>query len=201
MIYREVKKSEYKILADIHIEAFKDFFLTSLGKSFLRTYYKASLKSAESIAICAVDDENKIIGFIIGCIQSKGYHKRLMKQNLLMFLYEGFVIALKKPKALFRLANNLDKTAIITDDGNYAELLSIGVSPESKGAGIGKEMIKRFEEEAKSRRCLTIALTTDYENNETVLEFYKRNGYQIFYVFTSYPNRKMYKLIKDLNII
>jgi ribosomal protein S18 acetylase RimI-like enzyme len=200
MIYREVKKSEYKILADIHLEAFSDFFLTSLGKSFLRTYYKASLKSNESIAICAVNDENKTIGFSIGCIRSKGYHKRLIKQNLVLFLYEGLIIALRKPKALFRLANNLDKTAIITDDGNYAELLSIGVSPDSKGAGIGKEMLKLFEKEAVIRGCLKIALTTDYENNETVLEFYKRNGYQILYEFTSYPNRKMYKLIKDLNI-
>ncbi len=199
MICRKINKSEYKKLTDIHFFTFKDFFLTSLGKRLLNTYYKACLRSKESISVCAMNNKDQMVGFCIGCIQSKGYHKRLLKQNLFQFIVQGFIILLSKPNALFRLANNLDKNKNKKDDGNYAELLSIAVLPEIKGEGIGKKMIKMFEEEALINGCKKIALTTDFNKNDNVIEFYRKTGYKVFYEFTSYPNRKMYKLIKDLN--
>lgn len=198
MIYRTPKTSESAILTQIHLAAFKDFFLTTLGKSFLNTYYSSSLKSPESISICAIDENNQIIGFSMGCILANGYHKRLLKQNLLQFSFQGIVILLTKPSALWRLAQNMEKNKITDDNGNYAELLSIAVSPDTKGAGIGKELIARFESEAKAKGCIKVALTTDYYNNDDVIAFYKKSGYEVFYKFTSYPNRKMYKLIKTL---
>jgi len=199
MICRKVEKSEYAILAEIHMAAFKGFFLTSLGKSFMNAYYKATLQSNESIAVCAVDEKKNIVGFSFGSTHSKGFHKRILKQNPVLFLLQGIIILFTKPKALFRLANNLDKNANTADDGNYAELLSIAVTPEAKGTGIGKEIIKKFEEEAIHKGCRRIALTTDYYNNGDVVEFYRRTGYRVFYEFITYPDRKMYKLIKDLN--
>jgi hypothetical protein len=60
MIYRSLYKYEYGIVADLHIKAFSDFFLTSLGAGFLRAYYRASLKSNESLAICAIDENGDI---------------------------------------------------------------------------------------------------------------------------------------------
>lgn len=198
MNIRTAAKSEYQAFADIHQKAFDGFFLTALGKGFLKTYYKASLNNSESVAICAVDDENRMVGFCIGCTLSKGYHKRLVKNNLIAFLIQGISILFTKPKALYRLAFNLDKNTIKTDDGNYAELLSIGVLPETKGSGIGKELIKRFEAEAKAKGCTKIALTTDYNNNDEVVAFYKKSGYEVFYEFTTYPERRMYKFIKNL---
>jgi len=198
MLYRKVNKSEYRIISEIHLAAFDGFFLTSLGKRFLNTYYKSCLKSNESIAVCAVDNEDKITGFSFGSLLSKGFHKRIVKQNILLFLSRGMIILLTRPAALLRLANNLDKNANKADDGNYAELLSIAVLPSAKGTGIGKELIKNFEIEAIRKGCKKIALTTDYYNNDDVLEFYKRSGYKVFYEFTAYPDRKMYKLIKDI---
>ena len=198
MIYRTPKTSESAILTQIHLAAFKDFFLTTLGKKFLNTYYNACLKSAESISICAIDESNQIVGFSIGCIQAKGYHKRLIKQNLLQFLLQGIVILFSKPGALWRLAKNMEKNKITIDDGHYAELLSIAVSPKAKGFGIGKELIAQFELEAKVKGCLKVALTTDFYNNDDVIAFYKKSGYEVFYEFTTYPKRRMYKLIKNL---
>ena len=199
MIYRNTKTSESKILTQIHRVAFKDFFLTTLGKRFLNTYYSSGLKSTESISICAVDENDQIIGFSMGCTQAKGYHKRLVKQNFIEFLLQGIAFLFSKPNALWRLAKNMEKNKITHDDGNYAELLSIAVLPNAKGVGIGKKMIAQFEAEAKSRGCTKIALTTDFYNNDDVIAFYKKIGYGVFYEFTTYPNRKMYKLIKELN--
>jgi hypothetical protein len=45
-----------------------------------------------------------------------------------------------------------------------------------------------------------MSLTTDFYNNIKTIEFYKGLGYNIYYDFIAYPNRKMYRMIKDLNI-
>lgn len=196
--YRQLKTFEYSSLINVHLLAFKDFFLTCLGAKFLKTYYKSCLKSNESIAICAVDENENIIGFSVGCLHSKDFHKRLIKQNLVAFMFQGLIILFSKPKAIIRLVNNLEKNTDKNDNGNYAELLSIGVLPDYNGQGIGKELIKKFEEEAKNKGCSEMALTTDFDKNSKVLEFYKSTGYEIYYEFITYPDRKMYKLKKNL---
>ncbi len=198
MKYRIVEISESKELAEIHLKSFKDFFLSSLGERFLTTYYKSCLKSKESIAICATDENENIIGFSVGCQHSKGFHKKLIKQNFLPFMLQGISILFSNPKAIIRLSNNLGKNSNVEDNGNYAELLSIGVLPSHNGKGIGKELIAKFEEEAIKRGCAEMTLTTDFNENNKVLEFYKGTGYDIYYEFITYPNRKMYKLIKSL---
>jgi ribosomal protein S18 acetylase RimI-like enzyme len=198
MKFRTVKIGESKALADIHMQSFKDFFLTSLGVHFLNTYYKSCIKSNESIAICAMDENENIIGFSVGCTHSKGFHKRLIKQNLVAFMVQGFLILISKPKAIIRLANNLGKNTNTNDSGNYAELLSIGVLPSFNGQGIGKKLIKKFEEEVINHGCTEMTLTTDFDENNKVISFYKSTGYEVFYEFTTYPDRKMYKLKKNL---
>jgi ribosomal protein S18 acetylase RimI-like enzyme len=201
MNYRSITVNESKILAEIHTETFENFFLTTLGRRFLNTYYKSCIKCDESIIICAVNENEDIVGFSVGCERSNGFHKRLIKQNLLAFTLQGLIILFTSPKSIIRLLNNLGKKTDNTDysdKGNYAELLSIAVLPNYKGQGIGKELIRRFEVEAIKKGCSELTLTTDYYNNSNVLEFYKTNGFNVYYEFTTYPNRKMYKLIKNL---
>ncbi len=199
MIYREVAQKEYESLAKLHLKAFDDFFLTTLGYVFLKTYYSSALKSNDSIAVCAVNDNNEIVGFSIGCLKSKGFHKKLILNNFVKFSFQALKILLTKPKAIIHLLNNLEKESNQNDDGNYSELLSIAVSPDCKGLGIGKELIKAFEAQAILKGSKKIALTTDFNLNDDVIAFYRKRGYNVFYEFITYPNRKMYKLIKQVN--
>jgi len=198
MKYRLAKYSDSDILAKIHIQTFHDFFLSSLGYKFLNTYYLACLQSPDSIAICALNDDNEVIGFSIGCIYSKGFHKRIIIRNLFTFLYQAIRISIINPKALIRLSINLEKKANKEDIGDYSELLSIAVSNKYKGCGVGKNLINIFEVEVQKKGSKRIALTTDLNNNEHVISFYKNLGYNLFYEFTTYPHRKMYKLIKEM---
>lgn len=199
MIYRKVKYNEYKILAFIHQIAFPDFFLTNLGEEFLGDYYKACIKSSHSISIGAVDDRGEIVGFAVGSLKSKGFHKNLIFENFFLFTKRAIILILSKPRAIIRLIKNLDKNHSLEDDGKYSELLSIGILHELKGTGIGKDLLFTFEKEVKKRGEKKIALTTDLENNERVIAFYEKCGYKQFYSFTTYPSRKMYKMIKTLN--
>lgn len=198
MIYRTVNKNEYKQLAAIHHDAFKEFFLTSLGLSFLQTYYKVVLTSGLSIAVCAVDENNKILGFSTGSKTKGNYHSKILLSGFFCFLLQALRLIIIRPVALMRLAINLNKSPHPHVAGNCSELLSIAVLPEAKGHGIGKGLLSAYEKEARNAGFSCIALTTDYENNDAVVAFYKSCGYKIFFDFITFPNRRMYKMIKIL---
>ena len=193
-----IKLSDLNEIVEIHMKAFRDFFLTNLGRSFLKTYYKSSILNDDFIGICAINENKEIAGFAIGTVLSKGYHKKLIRQNLFPFIKQVIIIAFKNPFSIVRLYKNLNKTHTSIDDGNYCELLSIGVSGEYKGQGIGKLLIERFETEASAKGCEKVTLTTDYYENDDVVNFYQKRGYMVFYDFFTYPERKMYKLIKEI---
>ena len=199
IIYRKSKVSDSNKIAKIHLKSFPNFFLATLGYSFLKTYYRSCAKSKEAISICAIDNETKkIVGFAVGCLNSKGFNKRLIYSNLGAYFYQTLILLFTKPLALIRLFKNLAKNNDKDDKGNYAELLSIGVSPDHNGLGIGQELLVEFENKITEKVINTITLTTDADSNDSVLRFYKKSGYTVYYDFETFPNRKMLKLIKKL---
>jgi len=195
----KARKQNIESIAEIHIAAFHGFFLTSLGKGFLKLYYSCGLKSKESIFLCALDEGGGIAGFCFGTKLSNGFHKRLIINNLFSFALFGIKLFLSRPKAILRLMVNLEKKVSDKDDGNYAELLSIAVSPNTSQKGIGKALLKAFEEEVKTNNSKRIALTTDLYDNYAVVSFYQNAGYIRFSEFTAFPDRKMLKFIKDIS--
>ena len=197
--YRKSKVSDSNQIAKIHLKSFPNFFLTTLGQSFLKTYYRSCAKSKEAISICAIhQDDKKLLGFAVGCFNSAGFNKRLIFSNLLEYSYQAILLLLTKPIALIRLYKNLAKNNDKDDKGNYAELLSIGVSPNQNGFGIGQSLLVKFENQVREKGINTITLTTDADSNDSVLRFYKKSGYTVYYDFETFPNRKMLKLIKEL---
>ena len=194
---RLLKQGDLSDIVSIHMHAFEGFFLTTLGNSFLKTYYKSVLKTKDSILAGAYIDQ-KLVGFGVGASLAKGYNKRLVRTSLFPFLWEGVKLLFYKPKAIVQLKNNFRKTGEQKDDGRYAELYSIAVEPDVGIRGIGSANIHFFECEAKSQRANRVSLTTDLYENKNVLAFYKKNGYEVYYEFMAYPNRKMVRLIKKI---
>ena len=197
--YRKSKISDSNQIAKIHLKSFPNFFLTTLGYLFLKTYYRSCAKSKEAISICAIDQEDKkLLGFVVGCYNSRGFNKRLIFSNLLEYSYQAILLLFTKPIALIRLYKNLAKNNHKDDKGNYAELLSIGVLPDQNGFGIGQSLLVKFENKVREKDVNTITLTTDADSNDSVLRFYKKSGYSVYYDFETFPNRKMLKLIKEI---
>ena len=185
-------------IVDIHKQAFPDFFLTTLGDGFLRLYYKCMCKSKEAVTLCAVEDD-RVVGFSTTALKSAGFNTRLIKGNIMGFAMEGLKLLFSRPKALFRLIKNFTKKSDdVVDDGEYAELFSIGVLPTCQGKGIGGMLLADTERAVREWGGVKLSLTTDYNNNNSAVAFYQRNGYQVLYKFVAYPDREMYRFIKDL---
>ena len=195
--YRKLKKSDSEEIAKIHLKAFPNFFLTTLGYSFLNTYYQTCVVQKDVIGFCAVEKStNKIIGFSIGCLHSKNFNINLVISNLRLYCNQFFILLFKDPSSILRLIKNLNKANNSFDDRNYSELLSIAVLPKKKKLGIGKNLLNSFEEQVFKRGGKIITLTTDSKSNEKVIKFYNDSGYKLYYNFISYPKREMLRMIK-----
>ena len=199
MKIRQLEISDVDKVVEIHQNTFSGFFLTELGTRFLKLYYASMIKNkASTIAVGIYADDDSLLGFSIGSTESKGYYKRILKSNFFKFCLMGIYLVFTKPMAIIRLMKNMDKVKNESDDGLYCELLSIGISADQKGKGYGKVLLEAFEKEAEKRNLKKITLTTDYDNNDGVIAFYKKAGYEVFYEFTTYHNGKMYKFIKTV---
>lgn len=182
----------------IHKQAFSDFFLTQLGDDFLTTYY-ACFRKAQNGILLGLFENNELCGFCASTTLSKGFNTQLIKNNFIPFSWIAIKLLFLNPKALIRLIKNFTKkNSAFDDNGDYAELFSIGVSPSKQGKGIGRQLLSYLENKLSSKNCNEITLTTDYYDNEKSINFYKNIGYSIFYEFIAYPNRKMYRMNKRL---
>ena len=195
---QEAKKHDIDAIVRIHEQAFPSFFLTKLGSAFLRLYYKSVMDHSDGVLlVCKKDDVP--IGLCAGTVLSAGFNKRLIKANFFQYGIESLKLLFSKPKSLIRLMKNMSKEdSSVGDNGEYAELLSIAVDPTVQRSGAGKTMLLDLENEIKKKGGEKLSLTTDFENNEKAIGFYKSLGYNEWYDFTTYPNRRMWRLIKNL---
>lgn len=198
MTIRNANENDIEGIVRMHCSAFKGFFLTSLGADFLKFYYLNFVRSKETVTLVA-EDGNRVVGFSAATTNCKGFNSRLIKSNLFGFCMLTLKLIFTNPKALLRLVKNLTKkSSEIDDNEEYAELYSIGVDQSQQGKGIGKLMLTKTEVALKHKGVEKVSLTTDYNENEHAIGFYKSMGYKTLYEFVTYPNRKMYRFIKTL---
>lgn len=195
---RKATEVEVNGIVNIHILAFPNFFLTNLGDSFLRLYYKSMCKCEGAVTLCAIED-GEVVGFSTTAIRSAGFNTRLIQDNVAGFILEALKLLFTKPLSLIHLTKNMSKTNSEVDDkGEYAELFSIGVSPDCQGKGVGSKLLAETGRLLTSEGVSIISLTTDKYDNDATITFYQRNGYKVMYEFTAYPNRKMIRYIKNI---
>lgn len=194
----KIKKDDLMKVVKVHKDSFKGFFLTGLGDHFLKVYYDCVRKDDNGILLGFFQD-GQLLGFCAATTIAKGFNVQLVKKNALKFSLISFRLMWTRIGALIRLLKNFSKSdSSLEYDGNYAELLSIGVLSNYHGLGIGKKLLLELEKEMKLKKVSKLSLTTDYDNNEKTINFYKALGYDIYYDFIAYPNRRMYRMIKSL---
>lgn len=197
-IIRQANLDDLDSIVRIHDGAFPGFFLTTLGDGFLKLYYKSVLNSPDGILFVGNSD-NEVVGFCAGTMLSASFNTRLIKSNLISYMWQGIKLLFTHPVRIWHLYKNLSKeNPDVGDKGEYAELLSIGVDPNKQGGGAGKKMLIALEEEVKQKGGAKLSLTTDYEDNDKTIGFYHSLGYNEWYDFVTFPNRRMYRMIKQL---
>jgi ribosomal protein S18 acetylase RimI-like enzyme len=195
---KEARIQHLNQIVQVHLTAFPGYFLSKLGPNFLKVYYRSIIRSKNGISLVIIEKTGEVVGFCVGSKQSLGFHTSLIKNNFPDYLLASLVIIASNPINIIRLIKNLNKKSSSADNGLYSEVLSIAVSPKFKAKGLGNKLLTNFENMALGYGCTEISLTTDFYNNDRIINFYFKCGYAVMDIFFAYPNRKMYRLKKKL---
>lgn len=184
-------KSRVSEVVDVHMKSFTGFFLTFLGRGFLGQLYKGFVEYEGSGLIVAINDKDKIVGFLAYSDDLSGFYKYLIKKHLFSFAWYAGLGFLRKPKIFFRLLRAFTYSKEAKREEKYVELSSIGVIPEAEGIGIGSKLINVLQKKSGLKQYKYIKLETDAENNERANHFYINNGFVLDHEYETHEGRKM----------
>jgi ribosomal protein S18 acetylase RimI-like enzyme len=192
---REASFDEKQVIdrvADIHVLTFQGFFLTFLGKGFVKHLYCSFCKHPDSGLLIAVEDGD-IIGFLAYSSDYSGLFKYMIKTKLVPFAWYSLGAFFRKPKVFMRLVRAFLKPGETKRTEKYVELSSIGVDPDYKGKGVGTKLIDVLKQKVDFQKYEYITLETDAEKNDAAIHFYEKNEFVREREFATAEGRKMYE--------
>ena len=196
---RDANLGDLSAVTDVHMKAFPEFFLTTLGASFVRTMYKAFLLNSNGIFVVTEADAG-VCGFAVGALNSSNKDSKLAMRLLPQFVWAIIPAVLQDPfRVLTRIVRQFFEKNGVPDLPHGAVVLrSIGVFPEFKGLGVASLLLSAFERSALQMGATSLALTTDVLDNERAIQFYRKHGYQITQEFKQDKHRAMFLMLKEL---
>jgi ribosomal protein S18 acetylase RimI-like enzyme len=188
-LIRRMAQQDIVQVASLHIQAFPGFFLSSLGDGFLKELYTSILADPSGIAY--VYENCKLEGFVAGTTHPVGFYRRLLSSRLLYFCLPSMLPMVRQPQIIPRLFRALNSPREADAGEGCGTLMSIAVSPDAQGKGIGKQLVEVYLAEAAYRGNAEVNLTTDRLNNESVNRFYVRYGFRLMRQFATPEGRVM----------
>lgn len=190
---REITESEKDIIdsiVSIHIKTFTGFFLTFMGKGFLRLMYCSYTEYQESGIIVAWEEE-KPVGFLAYSGDLSGLYKYMLKKRIVPFAWYSLGAFFRKPAVFMHLIKAFLKPGESMRDERYVELASIGVDSEIKSKGVGSKLIDALKAQVDFNTYAYITLETDAVDNEVANHFYRKNGFELEREYETSEGRKM----------
>lgn len=183
-------------VVQVHLDAFPGFFLSFLGKNFLSVLYTGILNDSSGIAY-VFDDGQKILGFVAGTDNPKGFYKRILKRYWYRFGFALIFPILKNPQIIPRLLRAFHRDRAEDVHSDCATLMSIAVSRFAQNSGIGQQLLNAFLNEVQRRGVKRVNLTTDAVNNDKTNIFYLKHGFWLNNTFTTPEGRIMNEYMFD----
>lgn len=193
MEIREINAKEKQIIKEIvqiHLDTFKGFFLTFMGRGFLNCLYKSYCQHKKSGLVVAFDS-NQAIGFLAYSGDYSGIYKFMIKKKLISFAWYSLIAFIKKPKVFVRLIRAFLKSKDVKRQERYIELASIGVKPEAKQKGVGSALVTWLKDSIDYKEYSYISLETDKDNNDIANTFYVKNGFECVRSYETREGRRM----------
>lgn len=202
MLIRKANLNDVAEVATLHVHAFPNFFLTSLGISFLKELYAGFLAHPTGIFLVASDGV-RIVGFIAGTSEPVTFFAELRRRRRIAFVVKAVPAILKNPlpvcRKLLYAVRYRGETPTAGPSSGGALLSSIGIASSLRGSGLASDLIAAFENEAVSSGAEFVYLTTDANDNDRVNGFYQANGYVSVARFIQSGSREMFRYEKQLS--
>ena len=192
---REVKSNEKELINEIvtiHLNTFTGFFLTFMGRGFLKQMYQSYCDYDES-GLLVAEEDGKALGFLAFSSNFSGLYKFMIKTRLIKFGWYSIGAFFRRPSAFMHIISAFLKPGEAKREEKYVELSSIGVDPNVKSKGIGSKLIDALKDNVDFNKFASINLETDAVDNEGAIHFYEKNGFVRERMFETDEGRKMYE--------
>lgn len=192
---REVKSNEKELINEIvtiHLNTFTGFFLTFMGRGFLKQMYQSYCDYDES-GLLVAEEDGKALGFLAFSSNFSGLYKFMIKTRLIQFGWYSIGAFFRRPSAFMHIISAFLKPGEAKREEKYVELSSIGVDPNVKSKGIGSKLIDALKDNVDFNKFAYINLETDTVDNEGAIHFYEKNGFVRERMFETDEGRKMYE--------
>ena len=173
----QLKAADLKHLAALH-QSVMHTLLSDLGLPIVIRYYQIARSDSSVIGICAINSSGEIIGWAMGSPHPDRINSSL-RTPLPWFVVQMFRVIFTRPLVLLQLVSSLLSSSAETEmKKDEVELTYIGVSPNQRGMGLGKNLLDAFVETSRSNGYRSILLSVEKENS-TAIALYEKSGFKI----------------------
>lgn len=174
-----MRAEDLDCVVDIHLTAFPGFFLTFMGRRFLREFYRGTVEDSASLALVAEGVRQDLLGFVVGHLEPEGFYRRLLLRRGWAFALASLSALCRRPKILPRVVRALGYRGNPPEEKGGALLASLAVAADRQSRGVGQLLVGRFLTECRNRGATYVYLTTDRDGNDLVNRFYRNNGWTL----------------------
>lgn len=190
---RRATEQDLNEIVRVHRLCFPKGFVSALGDTLLKRYYKLYMDTHPTLFLVYESDEapsKELAGFCMG-YDRENYDitYRFIKQNFIRFaLRVAWLLLIGNRAAWKRVANVLvkkPKVVMLNDefctvpDELACELLSVCVVPELRGNGAASMLVDRYLEAIveKGRKLCVLGVLND---NARAIRFYEKKEFTLF---------------------
>lgn len=192
---REASKADLPFMASLHRDALPHGFFVRLGPRFLRTYYATFIDSPYARALIATVRGHSV-GMLVGILEPASHTRWVLRRRGLQLALQGAASLAVRPVAAVTFArtrlvrygaawrrhrgtaeNTEHERAPTARQHPPAVLSHVAVSPSARGAGVGAELVRRFEAAAAGAGRGWVVLLT-LEGADGAGRFYQGLGWE-----------------------
>jgi ribosomal protein S18 acetylase RimI-like enzyme len=194
---RPMEHHDVAAVADVHMTAFPDYFLTHMGRGFLEKYYDSYVGVRGAYAFLASVGPD-VVGFLVGALDENALTKAFYRRHWPVL---GATVVWKFVTRRAARASIVSRAGVMREalvalvsprsstdappappagvpEGAKASLMSIGVDPAHRGRGIAEKLQDAFAASARRDGATWLRLNVRPDNARAV-GFYEKSGWRV----------------------
>lgn len=175
--YIPIREEHCRDMARLHRSSIPTGFLSSLGEPFLAALYRAITESPAGFGLVAEEKGQFLGGITFASRLGTLYRHVVRKQGVRLSMLLGF--KLLRPSVLKAVVQNLlYPSRARREQLPDTELLSVVVSEQSRGKGVGGELVRRGLQECAHRSIGQVKVLVSADN-QSARRLYERCGFHM----------------------